>query len=100
MFDATPSETLSEQATGLAELTMLESWLEHELRCESTHPPDSDGNNDSGCTVVATHRIIGCERATILCRSRAEYKVREMANGTLCSGCKRPASRCWRVTPI
>lgn len=97
MFD---TDTSSEALAALSEVAVLESWLDHELRCESPHTPSFRGRNDSGCTVTATHRITNCTRPYLICQSRAEFKVLQIALGTTCSDCNRPASECWKIVPI
>lgn len=94
-----PTQDLQTLA-GLSEVTVLESWWSHELRCESPHSPSRLGLNDSGCTVMATHRITTCSRPYLICQSRAEHKVLQIALGTRCSTCKCPASECWKIIPI
>jgi len=89
-----------ETLAGLSEVAVLESWLSHELRCESPHTPSTWGDNDAGCTIVATHRIVSCRGATLICQSRAEHLSLCTENGTLCMDCDRPASECWQIVAV
>jgi hypothetical protein len=81
-------ETLAGQ-----EIAVLESWLDHELECESTHLP-LDPFASEPCSVVATFRTTDCCGSRLICTSRAETASIVMQLGGKCFACKRPIQEC------
>lgn len=90
-----------EAVAGQSEIAVLESWLSHELRCESKHTPSSAGHNDAGCSILASHWLKSrCGASVFICESRAVHMVAQMGRGVVCADCHRSASECWKVVPI
>lgn len=91
-----------ETLAGQAEIAVLESWLDHELYCQSKHSPSSRGDSDAGCSILATHQLrSGCGASPVfICESRATFYIAQMSRGVRCATCKHLASECWKIIPI
>lgn len=80
----------------------MESWLDDELRCESSH--ECRWGEDGGCSIEVTHRLVrGCGPTRLVCKNRAAY-FRTMnpvwsAEGILCFHCKSSSCRA-QIIPV
>ena len=89
------SLTETDREHDLGEIAVLESWLSHELRCESTHRWEN-----TVCSVEVTHLFIDCAGQARVCAHAAGWLRRWISMGAFCGKCDRPASECWEAVPI
>lgn len=80
---------------GLVELTVLDSMLDGELKCESTH---SDPHN-LVCTEMVTYRANGCINHGInICQANADYIIDNFINGpVVCIHCHQMCIELWPI---
>lgn len=78
-----------------SDAALLESWLDHEVECESTHRWE---NTD--CSVEVTHLFIDCADRLRVCARAAGWSRQWISMGAFCNKCDNPASECWKVVPI
>jgi hypothetical protein len=76
-------------------IVLDETILDEHLGCEFRH-------RTSPCSDDVTHVLTAfCAGHVLVCTNAAERKVKEIGDGrTVCSGCAKFASECWRVVPI
>jgi hypothetical protein len=72
-----------------------ETILDDHLGCEFRH-------RTSTCSEDVTHVLIAvCKGHVLVCTNAAELKRQAIVDGrTICDGCGKFASDCWRVVPI
>lgn len=80
-------------------VSLLEEILSGDSQCESTHAPNSWGDNDAGCSIQVTHRMNEvCKGHVILvCQNRVDYYVQ---TPNLFHVCKKPVSECVTFIPV